>query len=84
MTDALNTSNSRTDADQPTPEPSPSAGWQETAALMDVTPGLEEGDVHRCDREDELLEVVDGDTEDVRREDVRSSDHEKDFMEVST
>lgn len=51
---------------------------------MHVTPGLEEGDVHGCDREGEPLEVVDGDTEDVRREDVRSSDHEKDIMEAST
>jgi len=69
MTDALNTTNSRTDTDQPTPESSPSAGWRETAALMHVTAGLEE---------------VDGDTDDVRREDVRCIDHEKDIMEEST
>ena len=84
MTDAQNISNSRTDADQPTPEPSPSAGWRETAALMHVTPGLEECDIHGCDPEDEPLEVVDGGTEDVPREDGRSSDHKKGIMEVST
>lgn len=84
MTDAQNISYSRTDGDQPTPEPSPSAGWRETAALMHVTPGLEECYVHGCDREGEPLEVVDGDTEDIRREDVRSSDHGKRIMEAST
>jgi len=30
------------------------------------------------------LEEVDGDTDDVRREDVRCIDHEKDIMEEST
>ena len=84
MTDALNTSNSRTDADQPTLEPSPSAGWRETAALMHVTAGLQECDVLGCGREGEPLEVVDGDTDDVRREGVRCSDDKMDFMEVST
>ena len=84
MTDALYTAISRTDSRQPTPESSPSAGWRETAALMHVTAGLEECDVPRCDHEGERLEEVDGDTDDVRREDVRCIDHEKDIMEVST
>lgn len=84
MTDAQNITNSRTDGDQPIPEPSPSAGWRKTAALMHVTPGLEECDVHGCDPEDEPLEVVDGDTEDARREDGWSPDHEKGIMEVYT
>lgn len=51
---------------------------------MHVTAGLEGCEVPGCDRKGEPPEVVDGDTDDVRREDVRCSDHEKDIMEVST
>jgi len=85
MTDTQDT-NSRIDAERPTPEASPSAGWRETAALMHVTAGREECDVLGCDREGEPLEVVDGDTDadDVRREGVRCSDHAKHFLEVSS
>jgi len=81
MTDTQDT-NSGIDADRPTPEPSPSAGWRETAALMHVAAGLEECDVLECDREGEPVEVIDGDT--VRREGVRCSDHAKGFLEVSS
>ena len=90
MTDTQDTANSRIDADRPTPEPSPSAGWRATAALMHVTAGREECDVLGCDRGGEPLEVVDGgadhgaDTDDVLRECVRCSDHAKDFLEVSS
>jgi hypothetical protein len=84
MTDTQDTANSRIDADRLLPEASPSAGWRATAALMHVTAGLEECDVPRCDHEGERLKEVDGDTDDVRREDVRCIDHEKDIMEVST
>jgi hypothetical protein len=84
MTDTQDT-NSRIDTDRPTPEPSPSAGWRETAALMHVTAGREECDVLGCDREGEPLEVVDGDTDtDAVREGVRCSDHAKGFLEVSS
>jgi hypothetical protein len=84
MTDTQDT-NSRIDADRPTPEASPSAGWRETAALMHVTAGLEECDVLGCDREGEPLEVVDaGDDTDTVRESVRCSAHAKDFLEVSS
>jgi hypothetical protein len=84
MTDTQDT-NSGIDDDRPTPEASPSAGWRETAALMHVTAGREECDVLGCDREGEPLEVVDdADTDDVRREGVRCSDHAKDFLEVSS
>jgi hypothetical protein len=83
MTDTQDT-NSRIDADRPTPEASPSAGWRATAELMHVTAGLEECDVLGCDREGEPLEVVDGDTDDVLREGVRCSDHANDFLEVSS
>lgn len=85
MTDTQDT-NSRIDADRPTPEPSPSAGWRETATLMHVTAGLEECDVLRCDRDGEPIRVVDdtaADT-DAIREGVRCSDHAKDFLEVSS
>ena len=85
MTDTQDT-NSRIDADRPSPEASPSAGWRETAELMHVTAGLEECDVLGCDREGEPLEVVDGDpdTGDVLREGVRCSDHAKHFLEVTS
>ena len=83
MTDAKNTTNSRIDADQPTPEASPSAGWRETAAPMHVTAGLEECDVLGCDREGDPLEVVDDDTDAVR-EGVRCSEHAKGFLEVTS
>jgi len=85
MTDTQDT-NRRIDADRPTPEASPSAGWRATAELMHVTAGLEECDVLGCDREGEPLEVVDGDadTGDVLREGVRCSGHEKDLLEVSS
>lgn len=85
MTDTQDT-NSRIDADRPSPEASPSAGWRETAELMHVTAGLEECDVLGCDREGEPLEVVDAgdDTDDVLREGVRCSDHAKDLLEVSS
>ena len=89
MTDTQDT-NSRIDADRPTPEASPSAGWRETAALMHVTAGREECDVLGCDREGEPVRVIDGDadlgadTDAVLRECVRCSDHAKDFLEVSS
>ena len=85
MTDTQDT-NSRIDADRPSPEASPSAGWRETAELMHVTAGLEECDVLGCDREGEPLEVVDAgdDTDDVLREGVRCSDHAKDLLEVTS
>jgi hypothetical protein len=51
---------------------------------MHVTAGLQECDALGCDREGDPLEVVDGDTDDVRREGVRCSDDKMDFMEVST
>lgn len=41
MTDAYNTTDSRIDTEA-TPEPSPSTGWRETAALMHAVAGLEE------------------------------------------
>ena len=86
MTDTQDTANSRIDADRPSPEASPSAGWRETAELMHVTAGLEECDVLGCDREGEPLEVVDAgdDTDDVLREGVRCSDHAKDLLEVTS
>jgi hypothetical protein len=85
MTDTQDT-NRRIDADRPSPEASPSAGWRATAELMHVTAGLEECDVLGCDREGEPLEVVDAgdDTDDVLREGVRCSDHAKHFLEVSS
>ena len=85
MTDTQDT-NRRIDADRPSPEASPSAGWRETAELMHVTAGLEECDVLGCDREGEPLEVVDAgdDTDDVLREGVRCSDHAKDLLEVTS
>ena len=85
MTDTQDT-NRRIDAERPTPEASPSAGWRETAELMHVTAGLEECDVLGCDREGEPLEVVDAgaDTDAVLREGVRCADHSKDFLEVSS
>ena len=82
--------NSRIDADRPTPEASPSAGWRETAALVYVTAGREECGVLGCDREGDPLEVIGGDTDantdtdDARREGVRCWDHAKDFLEVSS
>jgi len=82
MTDTQDT-NSGIDADRPTPEASPSAGWRATAALMHVTAGREECDVLGCDREGEPLEVVDDDADAVR-EGVRCSDHAKGFLEVSS
>lgn len=81
MTDTQDTN--RRIADRPTPEPSPSAGWRATAAIMHVTAGLEKCVVLGCDRDRESPEVVD-ETGDVRREDVRCSDHAKDFLEVSS
>ena len=51
---------------------------------MHVTAGLEECDVLGCDREDEPLEVVDGDAGDVLREGVRCSNHAKDLLEVTS
>ena len=82
MTDTQDT-NSGIDADRPTPEASPSAGWRKTAALMHVTAGREECDVLGCDRRGEPLEMVDGDADtDAVREGVRCSDHAKDFLEV--
>jgi len=87
MTDTQDT-NSRIDADRPTPEASPSAGWRETAALMHVAAGLEECDVLGCDRDGAPVRVVDADpgadTDDARSEGVRCSDHAKDFLEVSS
>ncbi|AEN07945.1 hypothetical protein Halar_0010 (plasmid) [halophilic archaeon DL31] len=67
----------------PDPEPSPSAGWRETAALMHVAAGLEECDVLECGRDAEPVRVVD-DAADTVREGVRCSDHAKDFLEVSS
>ena len=84
MTDAHDTANSRIDADRPSPEASPSAGWRETAALMHVAAGLEECDVLGCDRDGDPVRVVDGDTDAVRREGVRCADHAKDFLEVTS
>jgi hypothetical protein len=90
MTDTQDTANSRIDADRPSPEASPSAGWRETAALMHVAAGLEECDVLGCDRDGEPVRVIDGDadpgadTDAVLREGVRCSDHAKDFLEVSS
>ena len=85
MTDTQDT-NSGIDADRPSPEPSPSAGGRETAALMHVTAGLEECDVLGCDRDGEPVRVVDGDADTgaVLREGVRCSDHAKDLLEVSS
>jgi hypothetical protein len=85
MTDTQDT-NSRIDADRPSPEASPSAGWRETAELMHVTAGLEECDVLGCNRDADPVRVVDGDadTGDVLREGVRCSDHAKDLLEVSS
>jgi len=83
MTDAHNTTESRIDTEPTAPEPSPSAGWQETAALMHVAPGLEECGVPECDRDGEPVRVVD-DTEAVVREGVRCSAHAKDFLEVTS
>jgi hypothetical protein len=77
MTDTQDTT-SRIDADRPTPEASPSAGWREIAAVMHVTAGLEE-----CGRDAEPVRVVD-DAADTVREGVRCSDHAKDFLEVSS
>ena len=86
MTDAHNTTESRIDPEPTAAEPSPSAGWRETAALMHVTAGLEECDVPECDREGEALQVVDGaeDADTVVREGVRCSAHAKDFLEVTS
>jgi len=87
MTDAQNTTNSRIDADRPSPEASPSAGWRETAALMHVAAGLEECDVLGCDRDGEPVQVVNDaapNTDAALREGVRCSDHAKDFLEVSS
>ncbi|MWV41192.1 hypothetical protein [Natrialba sp. INN-245] len=42
MTDAHTTTDSWIDAERPSPEASPSAGWRETAALMHVPVDLEE------------------------------------------
>jgi hypothetical protein len=85
MTDTQDT-NRRIDADRPTPEASPSAGWRETAELMHVTAGLEECDTPECDRDADPVRVVDGDadTGDVLREGARCSDHAKEFLEVSS
>jgi hypothetical protein len=82
MTDTQDT-NSRIDGDRPTPEPSPSAGWRETAALMNVTPGLKECDVLGCDRDGDPVRVLNGDTDTVR-EGVRCSGHAKGFLEVTS
>lgn len=88
MTDVHNTTDSRIDAEPTTPEPSPSAGWRETAALMHAGAGagLEECDVPRCDRNGEPVRVADDteDTDDALREGVRCSTHAKDFLEVSS
>jgi hypothetical protein len=84
MTDAHDTTTSRTDTDRPSPEASPSAGWRETAASMHVPAGLEECDVPECDRDGEPVRVVDGSTDDVRREAIRCSEHTKEFLEVSS
>ncbi len=54
------TANSRIDAEQTTPEASPSAGWRETAALMHVTAGLEECDVLGCHRENDPVLITEG------------------------
>lgn len=77
MTDTRDTTDSRIDTEQTTPEPSPSAGGRETAAMTHVTAGLEE-----CDRDAEPVLVIDGD--DVRHEGVRCSDRAKQFLEVSS
>ena len=82
MTDTQDTT-SRIDADRPTPEASPSAGWREIAAVMHVTAGLEECDVLECGRDAEPVRVVD-DAADTVREGVRCSDHAKDVLEVSS
>lgn len=86
MTDTQDTANSRIDDDQPTPEPSPSAGWRATAALMHVAAGLGKCDVPGCDRDGEPVRVSDDTaaTTDAVREGVRCSDHKKDFLEVSS
>jgi|APHM01.1.fsa_nt_gi hypothetical protein len=85
MTDTQDT-NSRIDADRPSPEASPSAGWRATAELMHVIIGLEECDVLGCDREGDPLKLVDvgADTDAVLREGVRGSDHSKGFLEVTS
>jgi len=83
MTDTKNTTNSRIDDDRPTPEPSPSAGWRETAELMHVTAGLEECNILGCDRDAEPVRVIDA-AADTVREGVRCSDHANDFLEVSS
>jgi len=57
MTDTQDTTNSRIDAERPSPEASPSAGWRETAELMHVGAGREECDVLGCHREGEHFDV---------------------------
>ena len=52
MTDVHNTTDSRIDAEPTTPEPSPSAGWRETAALMHADAGLDECDHPESDKDE--------------------------------
>ena len=84
MTDTQDT-NSRIDADRPSPEASPSAGWRETAELMHVTAGLEECNVLGCERDAEPVRVIDDAANtDTVREGVRCSDHAKHLLEVTS
>lgn len=67
-------------------EPSPSAGWRETARVLDATGGADhapECDASGCSRGAELVTIVDAATGDARRT-ARCGDHTKPVLEVST
>lgn len=80
MTDTQDTANSRIDTDRPTPEPSPSAGWRETAALMHAPAGLKECDAPDCDRVGHPVTIMGAD----RAPSVRCRVHSRDYFEVSS